>query len=202
MRLLRLLVCALLLIGFSAAWAGQLEFKAELSGAEEVPMPVVTDTTGEAKLEVDAGRTRIDYELEIEDGENVLGAAGAHIHCGPAGMNGPVAAFLTGMLPGGVNGELQIKATLSQANVMPTACGSTLSELVDAMLDGQTYVNVHSSDFPGGVVRGQIFLDGSDDEGDDDEGSDDEGNDDHRIRMAPGVDRNDVDPGLREISEG
>ncbi len=131
----------------------EADFKAELSGAEEVP-PVETDTTGEAKFIV--RRDAIDFELEIDDADGILGAAGAHIHCAPAGQNGPVVVFLAGQVPGGFDGTVELKATVTEANIVDPSCGETLAELVDSMRSGNTYVNVHSIDHPTGEVRGQI----------------------------------------------
>lgn len=132
----------------------EADFKAELSGAAEVP-PVETDTAGEAKFIVRGDA--IDFELEIVDADAILGAAGAHIHCAPAGENGPVVAFLAGAVSGGFDGTVEVKATLTAANIDAEAgCGATVAELVESMLSGDTYVNVHSPDHPGGEVRGQI----------------------------------------------
>jgi len=151
-------VLALVILASGAAYAAAGDFKAELTGAEEVP-PVETETTGEAKFELNEEMTEMEFELEIDKGVGILGAAGAHIHCAPAGVNGPVAAFLAGAVAGGFNGDLEIKATLTDANVLATACGASLAELIDSMEAGDTYVNVHSIDFPGGEVRGQIGAD-------------------------------------------
>ncbi len=69
-------------------------------------------------------------------------ATAAHIH-GPAGpgVNAGVIGPLT--VVGGTSGSL------SGAGVFTVA-------QVTAMVNGQTYVNVHSSTFPGGEIRGQI----------------------------------------------
>jgi hypothetical protein len=141
----------------------ELNFQARLSGAEEVP-PVATDVRGRAHLQVKTDDsmmpTRIRFRLRlrtrmVEPG--LLGEAGAHIHCGAVGANGPIAAFLAGRAEGGYNGRLEVRAILTDANVLPTNCGASLAELVEAMKAGETYVNVHSVDNPGGEVRGQIF---------------------------------------------
>jgi len=131
----------------------EADFRAELSGAAEVP-PVETDTSGEAKFIVRGDS--IDFELEIVNADNILGVAGAHIHCAPAGENGPVVAFLAGEVPGGFDGTVEVKATLTEANIVDDACGADLGELLESMRSGDTYVNVHSPAHPGGEVRGQI----------------------------------------------
>ncbi len=147
-----------LLLVSAGAYGRDLEFKAELTGDEEVP-PVITDTSGEAKFEVNKDKTRIDFELEIEDAVDILGAAGAHIHCAPFGVNGPVVVFLAGVVAGGFDGKVEIKASFTEANIVNPSCGTTLSELIANMKAGNTYVNVHSVANPGGEIRGQIEED-------------------------------------------
>lgn len=149
------IVLAATLIGVGGvASGGALQLKANLSGAEEVP-PVATDASGKAIFHVNGDRTAIDFKLEF-NGTNLLGVAGSHIHCGAAGVNGPVVVFLAGAVPGGFDGAYQLKATLTQENIVNTACGATLEALVESMQEGNTYVNVHSPAFPGGEIRGQI----------------------------------------------
>ncbi len=162
----RQLAAAIGLIGLIAASggasAGGLEFKAELSGDQEVP-PVVTDAEGDAKFEVNWLETEIEFEFEVKDveeGVGILGVAGAHIHCAPAGSTGPIVVFLAGAAtPGGFKDKVEMKGTFTAAQINNIACGATISELVSSMLAGETYVNVHSVANPSGEVRGQIMLD-------------------------------------------
>lgn len=150
-----LMILILLALFNVAANGGTHIFRATLTGAQEVP-PVDTETTGEVKFKVDRMMTRIEFDLRLRDGEDLMAVAGAHIHCAPAGVNGPVVVFLAGAVPGGFDGEVRIRATVSEANIVNTACGATLAELVESMQAGNTYVNVHTTVNPGGEVRGQI----------------------------------------------
>lgn len=134
---------------------GALNFRVPLSGEEEVG-PVTTDTTGMALLHVDRERTEIRYRLTIRDATDILGVAGAHLHCAPAGQNGPVVAFLAGQSPGGYDGTVEMRATLTDANIINATCGANVADLVQSMLAGEVYVNVHSTANPGGEIRGQI----------------------------------------------
>lgn len=138
------------------SWAANaVNFHVELSGDNEVP-PVVTDTTGTAILHVNRDLTEITVKLDIRDAEDVLGAAGAHFHCAPAGVNGGVVVFLAGAFTPGFDGDVQLRATLNDESIINDACGANIAELVDSMLDGNVYINVHSTGVPGGVIRGQI----------------------------------------------
>lgn len=149
-------------------------FKARLSGDQEVvaegaPDPSKVATTGKFKLKVSSDYSKAKFKLRIRDGVGIFGAAGAHIHCAPAGKNGPVVAWLAGLIPEGApafDGKVKVGGMLSDASIIPTdpkaegaTCPSAISDiasLAEAAKAGYLYVNVHSFEFPGGVVRGQI----------------------------------------------
>jgi hypothetical protein len=143
--LLAVTFIAALAVAGAAVASDELEFEADLSGANEVPA-VMTDATGEAEIEV-LGDT-LTYELEVEDIENVVAA---HIHAGAPGVNGPVIVDLG--VPGNCEvdeDEIKCEATLTPAN---------LDSVIANMAEGNAYVNVHTIQNPGGEVRGQISLD-------------------------------------------
>ena len=137
---------------------GGHEFKARLSGSQEVTTPsggVSTDTVGKARFEFIDAKTELEFELEVEDGIRVTQA---HIHCAAAGTNGPIVIFLAGFHDKGwdVDGDWIGDATATNANITNPACGSTLAEIANAMAEGRTYANVHTIAHPAGEVRGQI----------------------------------------------
>lgn len=139
-----------------AATAGADElFKATLSGDQEVPF-VDTATGGKAFFRLDNFETAIGIQLHVTDGVDITQA---HIHCAPAGVNGPVVVFLAGLHAAGldVDGKWISEATFDDGSIVNTACGATIPELAESMRNGNTYVNVHSIEFPAGEVRGQIF---------------------------------------------
>jgi hypothetical protein len=141
-------VIAAMLAMASAAYGGGLKFETELSGAEEVP-PVVTEGQGEAKFESDG--TIVEYELKWNDLST--GAFAAHIHCGVTGMNGPVGVTLfAGM--GDTQGEVVNTFTAADPG---NACGwEDLADVIGAMATDAAYVNIHTTQHPGGEVRGQV----------------------------------------------
>jgi CHRD domain len=105
-----------------------------------------------------------EYTLRVNSGVLVTQA---HLHCAPAGVNGPVIVFLAGFRPEGwdVDGRWISNATITDANVIltTTLCGATLAQVFKAARDGNVYVNVHSVANPAGVVRGQLEPDDDDD---------------------------------------
>jgi hypothetical protein len=100
---------------------------------------------------------------------NIENVVASHIHVGPAGMNGPVVAFLAGpfLAGGGQTDGVLAEGTITAANLVGPLAGQPLSALIAAMEAGNAYVNVHTNDgaglpntgpgdFPGGEVRGQL----------------------------------------------
>jgi hypothetical protein len=162
------------LIGIAAATAALLvvavapsgaipggNFKASLIGYEEVPA-ISSDATGtfEARLAETETGSVIEYELAYSGIPTTVLAA--HIHLGQFSANGGVSAFLCG----GVDTPVcpptggTVTGTIEAADVIgPAAQGiaaGEIEELIDAMVFGVTYANVHSMAHPGGEIRGQI----------------------------------------------
>ena len=133
------------------------KFRAELTGDAQVPDPVETDTRGDFRLAYDDFDNMATYRIRLNDGNRVFMA---HIHCAAEGQNGPIAVWLAGAPPSPlgweVNGKWIDNATFTDADVVGTDCGNSLQELMQAMREGRTYVNVHTRQNPGGEVRGQI----------------------------------------------
>jgi len=140
-------------------------FVSPLSGDEEVP-PRDTNARGNAIFHLSDDGTQLSFKLIVANIENVVAS---HIHCGAAGVSGPVGVNLfVGGLPGGgrVDGILA-EGTVTAPNP-GNACGwTTLDQVADAMRSGNAYTNVHTNDgvaptntgpgdFPGGEIRGQI----------------------------------------------
>jgi hypothetical protein len=66
-----------------------------------------------------------------------------------------VATLFTSNPTGKVNGVLK-EGTISSTNLMGPLEGKTITELVDMMKNNKVYVNVHSTDFPDGEIRGTV----------------------------------------------
>jgi hypothetical protein len=131
-------------------------FMAKLSGANEVP-PVVTNTDGRVQVHFNDQETSAEFKVMINSGVRITQA---HIHCGPAGVNGPIVVFLAGLISQGldIDGKWIGHASFTDANILNTSCGSTLAQLAQSMRDGNMYANAHSVANTGGEVRGQLKL--------------------------------------------
>lgn len=134
-----------------------LSFRAHLSGDEEVPA-VETDATGQTIFKLSKDGTALHYKLIVANIENVTMA---HIHNAPAGENGGVVAWLypegppPALIPGRTDGILA-EGVITEDDLTGALADGSLQDLLDLMIAGETYVNVHTSQFPAGEIRGQI----------------------------------------------
>jgi aldose sugar dehydrogenase len=133
------------------------QFAAHLSGDQEVPA-VETKAGGRAFFQLSPDGDALTYRLNVSNIENVTQA---HIHVGAAGVNGPVAVWLyppappAELIPGRFSGVLS-SGTIHADDLVGPLAGQTLATLLQLMRDGGVYVNVHTSRFPAGEIRGQI----------------------------------------------
>lgn len=165
--LVSLTMMLVLLAAASAVYASPAEqrnFVAPLSGNEEVPARD-TNARGLAKFQLSREGGELSYKLIVVNIENV---AAAHIHCAPAGVNGPVGVTLFVGSPGSGRFDGVLAEGTITAPDAGNGCGwMSLDNVLDAMQSGNAYVNVHTNDgvappntgpgdFPGGEIRGQI----------------------------------------------
>jgi len=141
------------------ARADSITYTAILNGANEVP-PHVVAGSGTATFTLTGDSLFIDLSFTGLTGPPAAG----HIHCCAAtGTNAPVAVPFVG-LPGGTSGtytntvDLTLASTYTAAFI--TASGGTAAgaetALIAALNSGLTYANLHTAEFPGGEIRGQI----------------------------------------------
>lgn len=134
-----------------------LTFKAHLSGDQEVP-PAETNATGQTNFKLSKDGTSLEYKLIVANIENVRMA---HIHVAPAGENGGVVVWLypdappAQVIEGWTNGILA-EGTITSEDLVGALEDATLQDLIDLLTAGQAYVNVHTDQYPGGEIRGQI----------------------------------------------
>lgn len=136
-----------------------------LSGFQEDPLVLSTTGNGRFTLRVDVDKQEITYELSYSALEGDI--TQSHIHIGGRSQSGGISVFLCSNLGNGPAGTqpcpaapATISGTLRPADVIgPTGQGVTagqFDELVEAIRGGVTYVNVHSTRYPGGEIRAQL----------------------------------------------
>lgn len=156
---------------------GFKNIKEFLIGYEEVPS-ISTEGNGQFKARINNSGTEISYSLSYSDLEGAVQQA--HIHLGQKGVNGGITVFLCSNLGNGPAGTqacppapATITGTITAADVSPPIPATLAArnqgldtgefdELLSAIRAGSTYVNVHSTKWPGGEIRSQINHDHGD----------------------------------------
>ncbi|WP_200211053.1 CHRD domain-containing protein [Micromonospora coerulea] len=137
----------------------------QLTGYNETPLALSTTGDGQVQVHFDEGRQEISYELSYTSLEGTV--TQAHIHLGSPSQSGGISVFLCSNLGNGPAGTqvcppapATISGTLRPADVIGPAgqgiAAGEFAELINAMRVGTTYVNVHSTKYPGGEIRSQL----------------------------------------------
>lgn len=141
---------------------------ADLSGFNEVPA-IFTFGGGRFEATVNADGTEIEWDLTYD--HLTANVTQAHIHFAEQRVNGAIVIFFCSNLPNPPAGTpacpappAHLTGTFTAANVGAGAAAQgigaqQIKALLRAMRAGATYVNVHSTKFPGGEIRGQVRFD-------------------------------------------
>jgi CHRD domain len=113
-------------------------FHVDLSASHEVP-PADSNGTGQADLTLDPATRQLAWKITYAALTSEVTAA--HMH-GPA-RPGNTAGVLLDLAPGGVRNPIEGSATLSEADI-------------DYLMLARCYINLHTTQYKGGEIRGQI----------------------------------------------
>lgn len=109
-----------------------------LVGAQEVPGPGDPDGSGTARITADATTNNVCFNLTVQA---ISAPTAAHIHRGARGVAGPPVLTIDAPTGGASSGCLRVDRQLAASIIAdPSAF----------------YVNVHTADYPGGALRGQL----------------------------------------------
>ncbi len=148
-RLGAILVGVVLALGLAPATvlaAGPEAFDATLDGASEVPA-VSTSATGYGWVAISSDGSTITYYVEYSGLSGAVSAA--HIHVGAPGSTGPIIFPLAA-------GPSPMSGTLTAADFTAAGGVTTFAAALDAIRNGQTYLNLHTAANPGGEIRGNL----------------------------------------------
>lgn len=148
-KFLCLLAGVIACLSFQSVSYAQTRFTASLNAAQEVPAPMLpmdARPTGTAVMTL-RGNATDGFELKYD--VTVTGLSGpiraGHFHNGPVGMAGGVVRGIT------FNGN-------NASGVWKTSDAQSLTPaLVQALFDGEIYLNVHTAMNPAGEIRGQVW---------------------------------------------
>lgn len=163
LNLLGVMVMLGMLLG--VAKADQLSFTATLTGSQEVP-PNASPGVGSALVTLDTATNLL--TINVSFAGLLSPTVASHIHCcTPPGANAMVATqvptfpgFPLGVTTGTYlqTFDLTLASTYNPAFI--TAHGGTVAgaqaAFIAGLLSGQTYLNIHTMQFPGGEIRGQL----------------------------------------------
>lgn len=165
--MVRSLAAILLSLASSVASAIPIVYVANLSGANENP-PRVTPATGLARVTFDNGAHTLLVEVAFSG--LTAGNTAAHIHCcvappgniGVATQTPTFAGFPTGATSGVYSHLFDLTLTNSFNAAFVTANGGSAAgaeaALGAGLAAGAAYLNIHTSTFPGGEIRGFLAV--------------------------------------------
>ncbi|MEM7203167.1 MAG: spondin domain-containing protein [Planctomycetota bacterium] len=128
-------------------------YMALLSADQEVLVDAVTSGAGGSAVAVSR---RGDVLRVSVIGRGLSGPIQmAHLHLGARGVNGPLVVDMTsGIRAGGQS--VSFRATAS--DLAGPLAGASFVSFLNEVAAGNVYINLHTAQFPGGEVRGQIQL--------------------------------------------
>ena len=121
----------------------------ELNGFQEVP-PVSSPGYGEGGIFLNTDSTELTYAITLQGLSSDIEAV--HFHRSNAGENGDV--LFTIHDGGGLGTNAVLAGVWGEQDAQPLT-----AELVQALCDGEIYVNVHTVNMPSGEIRGQVRID-------------------------------------------
>jgi hypothetical protein len=147
------------LIGFAAAPASAQVFTltANLNGANESPAPGInTGAFGDSTVVVDLGAQTLTYTVRVFNLPS--GVSASHIHVGAPGPAGPVVVNFAPPLTASNDFTFSGVVKFGDFLLRPDQGIRSSDDMVQAILGGNSYVNVHSQVNGGGEIRGQLVL--------------------------------------------
>jgi hypothetical protein len=154
-----------LLIGLASAPAAAQSFTltAQLSGSGEATATgtsttggVNTGAFGDCRIVVDMTAATLSYSVSVFNLPS--GVTASHIHVGAERTAGPVVVNFT--VPATASNDFGFAGTVpfSAFVLRPDQGIRSSDDMVQAILGGNSYCNVHSQVNPGGEIRGQFTL--------------------------------------------
>jgi hypothetical protein len=144
-------------LGFGAnqASAQTYTLTATLTGAGENP-GVNTGAFGSATVTVDMATRIVTYRVDVYNLPS--GVIASHIHVGAVGTNGPVVVPFA--VPSPSSNDFGFSGTVRDTEFVlrPEVGIRSSDDMLQAILGGNSYVNVHSFVNAGGEIRGQLLV--------------------------------------------
>ena len=136
------------------AQAQTIELAATLGGSEETP-GVVTGAYGIATVTVNLSTQTVSWVIDVWNMPS--GVNNAHFHVGGRGIAGPTVVNVA--FPANISNDFRLTGSATSANLLVRADQGIRSweDFLQSLVGGQTYLNIHSANFAGGEIRGQVL---------------------------------------------
>jgi hypothetical protein len=132
-----------------------MTFTAALHGGNEVP-GVLTGAVGTGTATLDLAAKTVTYRIDVYN--MPVGTTASHFHVGAPGVAGPVVVNFT--VAAGISNDFSISGTASATDLIARGAQGINSweDFLQALMLGNVYMNVHSTNNPGGEIRGQVLV--------------------------------------------
>lgn len=132
-----------------------VKFTASMSGDQVAP-PTESSMNGTASFRTTSHDTVIKYKIKVSGSSDVTSA---DIHLGEKGQNGEtVVDLLKDSKKNGIRQETSIRGNITSSDLKGSLEGKVLTDLILAMKNGTTYVNIDTPYQDYGEIRGQIIT--------------------------------------------
>lgn len=155
-RVLFLVIGAALMLSPASVRAqGQtFKFTVHLSGANESPNPVLNGAWGTAEVTIDVSTQTLSWVIDIFN--LPTGMVAGHFHVGGPGVSGPTVVNLT--FPATISNDFRLTGSATAlSNARPDQGIRSWEDFLQAVVGGQTYINIHTQANAGGEIRGQVI---------------------------------------------
>src|SRR5262249_51640736 len=129
-----------------------------LTGAGERPTPNNSTGSGSFAAFLNQAMDTLTVLVSFQGLSSPTIPGGAHIHIGGPDQAGPIVLPIRDFPGGATSGQFTATLTRATFNPQPQLGINTFTDAVNAILAGNAYFNIHTTQFPGGEIRGQIGL--------------------------------------------
>jgi hypothetical protein len=134
---------------------GQQNFTANLVGQDVVP-PTNSKASGTSEFTLSSDGMSLNYELYVKD---IDGVTLAQIYEGQEDENGPAVSILIrfkDITPSGPVNGLLTQGIITADSLQGPLSGKQVSDLTEVITNNNTYVEIQTTEYPSGEIRGQI----------------------------------------------
>jgi CHRD domain-containing protein len=116
---------------------------------------VLTGAFATATVTLDLNTQTVSWNIDVFNMPS--GTNNAHFHVGGPGLAGPTVVNVA--FPAGISNDFNLSGSATSANLLVRADQGIRSwdDFLQALLGGQTYLNIHSVVNAGGEIRGQVL---------------------------------------------